>query len=220
MPSSAVRLRGPGTWSLLAVLALLGAACAAGSRATGSLSEERARVATLGVADAALLTQLPSRATFAWVNPSTIFTGIEPADGVHSLDGAFESLRYAASAVLLANDWDAAEPEQAQFHLAVAVVDRPMTRVRYQPDPRNEQIPRPVCHVDVKTKERICYQPASPRYPPIRSSYPSIDRKIGYVIRRTEDGATRWWIMNNLPTADAERFITRRTLELLLVEDR
>ena len=215
-----MRLTAPGATLVLALLTLLGAGCAAGSRTTGSLSEERARVVTLGVADAALLTRLPARATFAWVDPKAIFTDIEPADGAHSLDDEFESLRYAATAVLLANDWDATQPEQAQFHLAIAVVDRPITLVRYQPDPRNERVPRPICHVDAKTKEQICYQPASPNYPPIRSSYASTDRRIGYVIRRTGDGATRWWIMNNLPTADAERLITRRTLELLLVEDR
>lgn len=111
----------------MAFLVVVSAACA-GSRATGSLSETRARVVTLGVADAALFAQLPARATFAWVDPKTIFTDIEPADGVHSLDDAFESLRYAAAAVLLANDWDTTRREQAEFHLAIADAERLITR--------------------------------------------------------------------------------------------
>jgi hypothetical protein len=205
----------------IAFIAVLGA-CGGARRPDAGEPAAAARVIAAGLAPtpamarAPELTRLPPAATFAWVAPSRHFQGAGP-DEDDAARASLRGYRETVTTVLRANDWREVPAAEAQYHLVMAQTTREARRDTWMRDPRNDREPREVC-TTTRTGQ-VCHTPQAPRYPPIRSTEPYEDRRLGYAIVRAQDGAMKWWVLQLAPR-DAERFIARVTVELLLVEDR
>lgn len=163
------------------------------------------------------LQSLPPRATFAWEAPSRAFQGVAPADDSASVT-LVAGLREDAAAVVRANGWQEAHVDSADFLLAMVQLTHSGERVILVADPRNDRTsPEPRCDESTATKKNPCRPRPNPaNYPPRREIWPYTEVKYGYAIRRRTDGATRWWVMEQMPEAEARRFVARVTVELLL----
>lgn len=176
-------------------------------------------LARLGAVEGTRITRLPAVATFAWVTPSLVFPALDSIDDRRSLGPEFDEQRESAAAVLRANGWREAAKDSAQFLLAFGVRDRTILVQESHPDPRNERTTVPTCDPNWRATGRRCVEPAPPRYPPVVVPRQATDRRVGFGIVRVRDGATQWWLLHRLGTAEQGPFIARQVLTLLLVED-
>jgi hypothetical protein len=64
---------------------------------------------------ARLITQLPDDATFAWVPPAQLLTGVKPVDAQSIGTGAVMGLRADITTLLLSRSWREAAPAEADY---------------------------------------------------------------------------------------------------------
>ncbi len=212
-------------FAMLAMSALLGCSASRGgavgeSRLAGPSGTVMTRLVGRSVANAPAIRALPPMATFAWGTPSAAFVGVTAADDSASLY-AVADMREDAAAVLRANGWREVDPDSAEYVLAMVRVERTGEQVVMIPDPRNERtFPEPPCDKSTATPQKPCVERAPPNYPPRRDVRMFTDVKRGYAIRRRADGATRWWVMEQMSEEEARRFVARVTVELLLAVEK
>lgn len=210
-------------------VATVGVAACGGARGPGDVPRKVAGKRALADPGMMLLTQpsreaapvirsLPPLATYAWIRPGTAFQGLQPHEDVES-GAAVADVQETATAVLRANGWREAAPDSAQYHLTMARAEFHGERFVVRHDPRNERRPPQVCPGGRSNRLENCREPAPPNYPPIRVLETYTRVNYGYAITRVADGAWRWWVIDLSPE-DTDRFVARRTVELLLAVEK
>jgi hypothetical protein len=139
---------------------------------------------------------LPALATFAWVLPSDVFTGVNQADDARAMSGSSAELREASSAVLRANGWRETSPDSASYLLALIDVQHAGMRQEMVPDPRGEVIPPSVCADLPREQKQFCREPPLRRYPPIPKMMPYRDHRVAFAIVRVHDQARQSWLVD------------------------
>lgn len=194
----------------------LGGSTRDGRRGEAALEPAAPEPMSLRGPETTFLTALPPEATYAWVRPSTVFSGLSSSDDARVMTDALASFRSSGELVLRESGWRAAPIDSAQFRLAAVVVERTQQQVRYVEDPRNERAPRQRCPVALGTAKSTCVEPEARRkYPRIRTVEKFTEYKAGYAIVRVSDGASQWWIIDTASPADRDYYFAGKIRELL-----
>ena len=179
-------------WLLLLPTALVVSGC--GSATQRAMSRQLVAGTSIPVA-APALTALPAGATFAWLPPTSVLGGATEADDLRSFEPDVAALREEIDLVLRSRSWQRVNVNDAQYHLMLALIDRPDNAV--SPADGNGRrvetnLPRCTGANGERSGVTCSNDAASPR-----AGSRDLTRRAGawlaYVIRRQSDGATMSW---------------------------